>query len=138
MFISDEEEPACKNLNGCLGQGLSFTSLLPLLWNTSPTISLDSHPLFGLQECSAIIDECQWVPFFPHGGIQWHTFAPYALPCQMPFCRGIIRIFLCILFQIYMQVVTSDTPFPSLCSLESDLSFVSDSATDNLLACTAP
>lgn len=37
-----------------------------------------------------------------------------------------------------MQVVTSDTPFPSLCSLEPDLSFVSDSATDNLLACTAP
>mgnify|MGYP001852870604 CR=1 FL=1 len=24
---------------------------------------------------------------FPHGGIQWHTFASYALPCQSSFCQ---------------------------------------------------
>ena len=29
----------------------------------------------------------QWVLFFLHGGIQFHTFASYALPCQMPFCH---------------------------------------------------
>ena len=27
------------------------------------------------------------MPFFPHGGIQWHTVILYALPCQMPFCQ---------------------------------------------------
>ena len=25
--------------------------------------------------------------FFPHGGIQLHTFASQALPCQTPFCQ---------------------------------------------------
>ena len=25
--------------------------------------------------------------FFPHGGIQLHTFVSYARPCQMPFCQ---------------------------------------------------
>ena len=25
--------------------------------------------------------------FFPHGGIQFHTFASYALLCQAPFCQ---------------------------------------------------
>ena len=39
-----------------------------------------SKPLFG-------ISECQWESFFPHGGIQWHTFASYTLPCQIPFCQ---------------------------------------------------
>jgi len=33
-------------------------------WNTASTISLCSHPLFGLCKCSASIDECQWMPFF--------------------------------------------------------------------------
>ena len=27
--------------------------------------------------------ECHWV----HGGIQFHTFASYTFPCQMPFCQ---------------------------------------------------
>ena len=52
-------------------------------WNTLPTASLCSHPLFGLHKYSAIINECQWVPFSPHGSIQFHTFASCALPCQM-------------------------------------------------------
>ena len=57
-------------------------------WNTPPTASLCSRPLVGLHKCSTSIDECQWVPFFfSHGGIQWHTFASYALPCQMPSCQ---------------------------------------------------
>jgi len=43
--------------------------------------------LFGLHKLSASIDECHWVQFFPHGGIQLHTFASYALPCPMPFCQ---------------------------------------------------
>jgi len=25
--------------------------------------------------------------FFPHGGVQLHTFASYALPCQTHFCQ---------------------------------------------------
>jgi len=40
--------------------------------NAPPTISLCSHPLFGLHKHSASVDECQWVPYFLHGGIQWH------------------------------------------------------------------
>ena len=33
------------------------------------------------------IDECQWVPFFLHGGIESHTFGSYTFLCQMPFCQ---------------------------------------------------
>jgi len=50
-------------------------------------ISLCSHLLFGLHKCSASIDECQWVPSFQHGGIQFHTFDSYSLPCQTAFCQ---------------------------------------------------
>ena len=45
---------------------------------TPPNFSLFSHPLFSLCKCSASIDEFQWVPFFPCGGIQWHTFVSSA------------------------------------------------------------
>ena len=34
-------------------------------WNAPPTASLCSQPLFSLHKCSASVDECQWVPFFP-------------------------------------------------------------------------
>ena len=43
--------------------------------------------MLGLHKCTASINECQWVPFFPHGGIQLHTSASYSLPYQMPFCE---------------------------------------------------
>jgi len=33
------------------------------------------------------VGEYQSVPYFPRGGTQWHTFAPYALPHQKPFCQ---------------------------------------------------
>ena len=56
-------------------------------WNLPPTTSLCSHPLFGLHKYSASISECQCVPFFLHGGIQFHTFASSSLPCQTPFCQ---------------------------------------------------
>ena len=56
-------------------------------WNTLPTTSLCSHPLFSLHKHSASMNEYQWIPFFPHGGIHWYTFAPCALPCQMPFSQ---------------------------------------------------
>ena len=56
-------------------------------WNVPPTASLCSYPLFGLQKHSVRVDECQWVPFFLHRGSQWHTFASYALLCQMPLCQ---------------------------------------------------
>jgi len=56
-------------------------------WNTPPTTSLCSHPLFGLQKRSARVDECLRLSFFPHPGIQWHASASHALPCQTPFCQ---------------------------------------------------
>lgn len=40
-------------------------------WNTSPC----SHPPFGLCKHSASINECQWVPVFLHGGIQYYAVA---------------------------------------------------------------
>jgi len=57
-------------------------------WNAPPTTSLRSHPLFGLHTHSANINECQWVQWFLHGGIQFHSFASYALPLQTPFCQS--------------------------------------------------
>lgn len=39
-------------------------------------------PLLSLYQCSASINECQWVQFFLHGGIPLHTFSSYALPCE--------------------------------------------------------
>jgi len=36
-------------------------------WNTPPTASLCSHPLFGPHKCSASVSWCQWVRFFLHG-----------------------------------------------------------------------
>jgi len=56
-------------------------------WNAPAITSLCSHLLFGLQKRSARVNECQWVPFFLYGGIQFPTFASYALPCQTPFCQ---------------------------------------------------
>jgi len=60
-------------------------------WNAPPTASLCSHPLFGLcrlnSRHSASVDECQRMPLFPHGGIQWHMFASCSLPCQKSFCE---------------------------------------------------
>ena len=49
--------------------------------------ALCSHPLFGLHEHSASINECQWVHFFLRGGIRLHISASYAIPCQPPFCQ---------------------------------------------------
>jgi len=59
-----------------------------LSWNTPPTASLHSHPLFGLHKCSASFDECQQALFFPPGGIQRHPFASYTFPYQTPFCHA--------------------------------------------------
>ena len=60
--------------------------LSPLLKHTLTT-SLCSCSLFGLHKHTTNVDECQWVPFFSHGGIQWHPFSSYAFPCQTPFCQ---------------------------------------------------
>lgn len=32
-------------------------------------------------------DESWWVPLFPHGWIQWQTFAVYTFSCQTPFSQ---------------------------------------------------
>ena len=84
FFASDEQEPTgCthKNLHGHLEHGLSFMLLLLLLKHTTYHLTV-LNPQFGLYSCSESIDGCQWVPSFMHGGIQFHTFAPYALPAD--------------------------------------------------------
>ena len=60
--------------------------LLPLLKCTTHRLTV-WHPLFGLQKHSGSANECQWLPLFLHGGIQVHTFTPYVIPCQVPFCH---------------------------------------------------
>ena len=44
-------------------------------------------PLFGLFKRSASTSECQWMQFFPPGGIQWHILGSHSLTCQRPFCQ---------------------------------------------------
>jgi hypothetical protein len=51
------------------------------------TASLCYHPLFSLRKCSASVDECHLMQFFPHGGIHLHPIASYRLPCQTAFCK---------------------------------------------------
>ena len=55
--------------------------------NAPPTTSLCSYALFGIHNHLASVEECQWVQFFPHKVIQFHTFSSYTLPCQMLFCQ---------------------------------------------------
>jgi len=69
--------------------------------------AVHSHPEYGLSfmlvssllKCTSLTgltsnvwspkstDECHWVLFFPHGGIQSHTFASHTFPCQIPLCQ---------------------------------------------------
>lgn len=56
-------------------------------WNAPPTALFCSRPLTDLHKQSRSINVCQWVPLFPHGWIQWHTFISYTLPCQTSFCK---------------------------------------------------
>ena len=62
----------------------SRDDLLPLSLLLKCTASLCSQPMLGLHICSGSIDECQWVPFFLHRGIQFHPFASYGLPLLPP------------------------------------------------------
>jgi len=46
--------------------------------------------------CSASVDECQGVPFFLRGRIQWHTFASYTLHVRwhlvsLPLCCHLLH-----------------------------------------------
>ena len=43
-------------------------------WNSPPTASLYSHPLFGLYKHSTRVSECPWLQFFPEAWVQWYTF----------------------------------------------------------------
>ena len=69
-------------MHGCPEHSLSSTSLCHHCWNTPPTTSQCLQPLFGLHQCSANV-KCNQVTFFPHVGIQWHTFASSTLPCHI-------------------------------------------------------
>ena len=78
---------AHKNLYKRKGPSVSRLWWLYCSWNTPPTASLCSHPLFGLCKHSESISEFKWVPFFLCGGIQFHPFASAVLPCQAAFCQ---------------------------------------------------
>jgi len=64
-------------------------------WFTAAVmISLLKHPSYHFTMLISAFwypsydSECQGVPFFLHVGIQQHTFASSALPCQTPFCHA--------------------------------------------------
>ena len=80
MWMSCSRCSSFCSTQGCPEYGLSFTLLSSLLKNCLTC----SRTLFS--QCSASIDECQWVPFFLHGGLQWYTFASYTLPCKTVIC----------------------------------------------------
>ena len=80
-----------KSLHVTLIQSVQLSRMW-LVFHVTAATAEKHHPpphcaQVGLHKCSASIDDCLWVPFFLHGGIQWHTFASSALPCQMPFCQ---------------------------------------------------
>ena len=61
IFTTAEQEPTC-----CTQKSLTAVVTHRLCchcWNTPPTTSLCSHPLFGLHKSSASVNKCQWVPF---------------------------------------------------------------------------
>ena len=56
-------------------------------WNTPPwphCASIHCLVSINVQQVSMNVSVCH---FFPHGRIQFHPFAPYALPCQTPICQ---------------------------------------------------
>jgi len=71
--------------HGHLERSFSSTLLFPLLKLTTHCLIVVT---FTVQSPEALTKchEGQVVLYFPHGGIHFHTFASYALPCQMPFC----------------------------------------------------
>ena len=73
------------DVNGCLECGLSFMLLLPLLKCTTHHLTVLMST--GLHKRSVSVDEYHRVPFFPCGGILFHSFVSYALPCRVPFCQ---------------------------------------------------
>jgi len=75
------------SMHSHLEHGLSFMSLSPLLKCTTHSRTVLSAPVCS----SSMFSKCWWMSMdgylFPHGGIQWHTFASYVLVCQTPLCQ---------------------------------------------------
>jgi len=64
--------------------GTDPLSLSPLLKCTTHCLTVLMATVWS-PEMFSKYQRCQWVPFPPHGGIQWHIFVTYPLPCQTPF-----------------------------------------------------
>ena len=85
-FAREGQEPACHTCNNLRGDLLfhsCYDGVIAEMQHTPPHCAT----VLCLHKHSAIIDECQWVPLFPHGGIQWHAFASDALQCQKLLCQ---------------------------------------------------
>ena len=61
----------------------SFVLLSPLLKRTIHCLAV----LISTVWSPSAFSKCWWMPFSPHGGVQWHTFASYVPLCQVPFCQ---------------------------------------------------
>ena len=92
IFARDEQESAC-HASAEVTHCCSYHC-----WNTPPTASLCSHPLFGLLKHSASISKCQWVPFFP---IWWRNSIPHH----------------CFIHASMSDTTVSDCPSASICHM---------------------
>jgi len=66
----------------CAGGG---DSLPPLLKRSTHCLTVHIYNLISINVQQMSVNVMPF--FFPHGGIQFHIFASYACPCQMPFCQ---------------------------------------------------
>ena len=83
----------------------AFSPAVNKIWPTVRVATVEIH--HSSPYCAhihwliSIVDEYQWITgfffflfvclfvCFVHGGNQWHTFAPHAVPYQMPFCQTV-------------------------------------------------
>ena len=72
-------------VNMCTSRG-DLLSLSPLLKDNTQHLILLMSTVWSIKTFS----KCRWMSvsaIFSCGGIQWHTFASYSLPCQTPLCQ---------------------------------------------------
>ena len=87
IFASDEQEPVCYNHNNLHQPRQSTVAVTTAEMHHPPTHCAYIHCLVSInvQQLFRNANKCH---FFPHGGIQWHTFASCTLPCQMSSCQS--------------------------------------------------
>lgn len=89
IYADDGGGSLCHTHKGArmIAQNMLVFHITHHCWNIPHTTSLCSHPLFGFHKSSSIVNEHQWVQFFPRGWMQWHRFSSSIVPYQTSFCQ---------------------------------------------------